>query len=264
MSSLTRFEYFPSLPYELRWLIWHFAASPPETPKPGVSVLPKNPADPRVVFESGSPAMILTSKEARQVALECSTTRTYDPVIDILYIPASRFCLFFRNLTGNYGPKWVFDVRHYATPLPPPDNKWNYRTVGLGMQSLKSLQIVSVVVPNITGKDDNIESTSLFDMWKILKPVEDIDMSGFKVLPGYEVDEPFEERSTDRDLQTTPENQLQVSPKEFQKQDNANIRDQLATFEAIVNTFSLARSRQWDPIRRRVNLKYEARYLAWY
>lgn len=244
------FEPFPRLPPELRREIWRYASTIPG-PKPGVCVLPRDAGDPhssRMVLESGNAAMLLTSREARHIGLECLVTRAYDPATDILYIPLADLFMFFCQLCGNGHPRWIPDICHVAMPFPP---EMECRCLSWALMHLRSLQSVSIVFPNTY---DGRGARPPW-RWACLRLLEDTELDDSGSRTGHD------SRSTHSESDEQPEDSSQ------QIQSYASTRDQLDTFAAELNRHVWEGSDKtaitsWDDELKGLRLRFEARCFA--
>lgn len=246
-SSSSTFEPFPRLPLELRREIWYHASAIPG-PKPGVCILPRNAKDPHsalMVLERGNLAVLLTSREARHIGLECLVTRGYDLFTDILYIPPADLFTFFCQLCGNGHPWWIPNVCHVALLLP---SKMEHYFLQSGLMYLESLESISIIFSNTSdGPGAQARGASL----RLLTDKELDDSSGRM---GHDAS-----RSTHYEFDEQPEDSS------HQIQSYTSPRDQLDTFEAELNKregIACSSTMSWDDELGRLRLRFEARCFA--
>ncbi|KAK4441986.1 hypothetical protein QBC34DRAFT_456795 [Podospora aff. communis PSN243] len=136
MTTLDDFSLFPFLPPELRLEIWRFASL-----KAASDMAVCAPSIGLVVSEVGNPALFFTNREARQVAMQCSISRPYNPATDITYSPRLES---WHVGQGNIGPDgWEENVCHIAIHL----SKFRMPVLAKMLRYLSSLRTISIVHP---------------------------------------------------------------------------------------------------------------------
>ncbi|XEU97385.1 hypothetical protein FSHL1_002671 [Fusarium sambucinum] len=156
--SLSDFKPFCRLPLKLRRKIWKIATAHLEV-QPNICIFPPHfdsELESDLTVHQSYITLLATSREARQVALKhFSFTRAYNTRTDILYLDDSSFYVFCGRC---YNWDWARSIRHIALASSVSERgAW----LPIAMQSLSSLEILSIVYPKSTGVVDRLEPTVL-------------------------------------------------------------------------------------------------------
>ncbi|KAK4448429.1 hypothetical protein QBC34DRAFT_439182 [Podospora aff. communis PSN243] len=285
----TTFHPFSFLPTELRLEIWRHASTPPppSTHHRAICILPEAYDAPRLVFSTGNPAMLSTSREARAVALQTAITRPYDPETDLLYMPASRFESpgneMMSTLAGSgHAWDWVHEVRHVG--FAPPSTEVLH-LFGQGIPKFRALETVVMVylgMPGTVVPDEGDGREILSRCWG----------ASARLVHGFEAGDTERRREKARQLAEQWDSEQgerdkysgsscepwlgglegscwfwpEVEPTDDEEERRQRIRAQLEDLEYAVNKNFLDgpywRTRQWCSERGWLEFRYETRCLA--
>ncbi len=127
-----------------------------------------------------------TNREARGIAMECSSTREYDPETDILYVGEESFTHFTGHLCQPNGASWVSRIRHLAIPLAMSDAGLS---LPLALPQLTSLQTISIVYPKPSGEVGCFDTVAVpEEKGAALRPLTAKERSSLTVTADYSYD----------------------------------------------------------------------------
>lgn len=268
-GTTASFPLFSSLPTELRLEVWRYAAELQPSPDTEAGVCVRRGClmvekHVEVSLSSRAPrsGLLGACRESRAVAHGIpAPVRPYDPARDVLFASAGRqevfFCQFWHPLP------WVGAVRHLAVPLGDDD-----RVEGMVFDllwRLHSLETVIVICPAsaVTGREIDLQPPDPPDA-EIpgLGTAEDEDLAG--------ADLPLLRRLTLGELRRLQirANYSRVSllgrwyPVNWTKSGREYIVDLEQGLNKRINMPRKEYPRAWDPARKKLKLKFEARYFV--